>query len=121
MKTMAAKMAEKGDEIGTAIDLWTAVYENNQDTTVRDNAMKHLKSLRADMDIEELERRVQLYQERAGSLPATWADLVRTGILPGVPIDPSGAPYELRANGTVWVTDTEQMPFVGQGRLGKDR
>jgi hypothetical protein len=121
MKTMAARMAEKGDEIGTAIDLWKAVYENNQDTTVRDNALKHLKSLRADMDIEELEHRVQLYRERAGSLPATWTDLVRTGILPGIPIDPSGAPYELRPNGTVWVTDTEQMPFVGQGRLGRNR
>jgi tetratricopeptide (TPR) repeat protein len=120
MKVMAAKMAEKGDDRGTAIALWRAVYDNTQDKMVRETALKHIASLRADAAIEELERGVQIYRERAGSLPATWTDLVRSGLLPGVPVDPTGAPYELRPNGTVWVTNTKAMPFVGESRLGKE-
>lgn len=120
MKVMAARMAERGDDRNTALALWKVIYESNQDKMVRDTALQHMASLRADADIEELERRVQTYRERTGSLPATWSDLLRAGVLSTIPIDPTGTPYELRPNATVWVVNTKQMPFVGQSRLGKN-
>jgi hypothetical protein len=116
MKVMAARMAEHGDDRGTAVALWKEVYDTNKDKIVRDTALKHLRSLHADADIEQLERRVQLYRERTGSLPANWTDLARAGFLPGTPVDPTGVPYELMPNGTVWVSNTKPMPFVGESR-----
>jgi tetratricopeptide (TPR) repeat protein len=116
MKILAARMAEHAEDIGTAAALWKAVYETNKDKTVQETALKHLASLQADADIQELEKRVRIYRERTGSFPKTWSDLVRAGILPRVPLDPTGAPYELLPNGTVWVADSKQLPFVGESR-----
>jgi tetratricopeptide (TPR) repeat protein len=121
MKVMAARMAERGNDRDTAIALWQEVYDTNKDKMVRDTALKHLWSLHADADIEELERRVQSYRERTGSLPARWTDLVRAGVLPGIPIDPSGVPYELMPNGVVWVANAKAIPFVGESRSGRER
>jgi tetratricopeptide (TPR) repeat protein len=116
MKVMAARMAEHGDDIATAATLWKAVYDTNKDKNLRETALQHLASLQADADIQELEKRVRMYREQTGSLPKSWNDLVRAGILPRVPIDPTRAPYELLPNGTVWVADPKQLPFVGEIR-----
>jgi len=119
MKVMAARMAERGDEIDTAMTLWKAIYDTNWDRSVRDTASKHIASLRADADMQELQRRVQAYREKTGSLPANWSDLVRSGFLPGIPLDPTGAAYVLMPNGAIWVADTKPLPFVGQSWQGK--
>ena len=118
MRVMAARMAERSDDIATAFSLWKAVYDNNHDKMVRDSATKHMASLRAEADIQELQRGVQTYRDKTGSLPASWRDLVRAGILPGIPVDPSGAVYVLMPNGAVWVEDTKPMPFVGESFQG---
>lgn len=114
MRVMAAKMAENAEDIGTAITLWQGVYETTKDKMVRDTAVKHLDSLRADAGIAELERRIKLYQEKTGTLPETWADMVRAGLLRGIPLDPSGTPYELKPDGSVQVRDPGKFPFLGQ-------
>ena len=114
MRVMAAKMAENADDIGTAINLWQGVYQTTQDKMVRENAVKHIDSLRADVDIRELDRRVLFYRQKTGALPASWSDLIRAGLLRGTPLDPSGAPYKLRPDGSVWVQDPDAFPYVGQ-------
>jgi len=114
MRVMAAKMAENAEDIGTAITLWQGVFETTKDKMVRDTAVKHLDSLRADAGIAELERRIKLYQEKTGTLPETWADMVRVGLLRGIPLDPSGAPFELTPDGAVQVRDPGKFPFLGQ-------
>ena len=47
---------------------------------IKDNAAKHLISLRAEADMDELERRTKAYRERFGQNPAGWSDLVRAGL-----------------------------------------
>jgi tetratricopeptide (TPR) repeat protein len=118
MRIMAARMAERSNDIATAFSLWKAVYDNNHDKMVRDSATKHMASLRAEADIQELQRGVQTYRDKTGSLPTSWRDLVRAGILPGIPVDPSGAVYILMPNGAVWVEDTKAMPFIGESFQG---
>ncbi|HZU34117.1 MAG TPA: hypothetical protein VFB79_23605 [Candidatus Angelobacter sp.] len=112
MKVMAARMAEKGDDPATATYLWKTIYDTVQDHTVRDTAYQHLRSLRAESDIMELERRALAYQERKGAFPETWADLIHVGLLPGIPVDPDGQPYVLRLDGTVQVSDSSKFPYI---------
>jgi hypothetical protein len=114
MRVMAARMAEHGGDIATAIDLWVAVYNNDKDQNVRDNAVNHLLSLRADAGIEDLQRRVQAYRERTGALPRDWSGLVRAGFLSGIPLDPTGAPYKLMPDGAVRVQDPSKFRFLGE-------
>jgi len=115
MKTMAARMAERADDLSTALALWQAVYDTNPDKMVRDTAIGHIRSLQADAEIAELERRIQSYKERTGAMPTRWSDLVSAGLLPGVPLDPSGAPFKLMPGGAVQVEDPAQFPFLNQG------
>jgi tetratricopeptide (TPR) repeat protein len=112
MKVMAAKMAEHGDDRSTAIYLWKAVYDTSIDPQVKDTAVQHLTSLRAEEDIEKLEQRVKIYRERTGALPSRWLDMVRAGVLPGLPQDPNGAEYKLLPDGTVDVQDPSKYRFL---------
>jgi len=112
MKVMAARMAEKGEDAETAAYLWKTIYETTSDNIIKDNAAKHLISLRAEADMDELERRAKLYRERFGANPAGWSDLVRGGLLRGVPMDPNGVPYKLLPDGTVQVEDPSQYSYL---------
>ena len=114
MKVMAARMAEKADDIETAMALWNGVYENTVDKDVKKTALGHLQSLQADAGIMELERRVQFYRERTGSLPTGWPELIRAGLFRGIPLDPTGDPYKLLPNGKVEVTDANKYPYLGE-------
>lgn len=112
MKVMAARMAEHGDDRSTAVYLWKAVYDTSIDPQVKETAIQHLTSLRAEADIEQLEQRVKIYRERTGALPSRWLDMVRAGILPGLPQDPNGAEYKLLPNGAVDVQDPSKYRFL---------
>jgi tetratricopeptide (TPR) repeat protein len=112
MKVMAARMAEHGDDRSTAVYLWKAVYDTSIDPQVKDTAVQHLTSLRAEADIEQLEQRVKIYRESTGMLPSRWLDMVRAGVLPGLPQDPNGAEYKLLPNGKVDVQDPSKYRFL---------
>ncbi len=112
MKVMAARMAEKGEDAETAIYLWKTIYDTTSDNMIKDNAAKHLISLRAEADMAELERRTQAYRERFGANPADWSELVRAGLLRGIPMDPNGVPYKLQPNGAVQVEDPSQYSYL---------
>src|SRR5580765_843647 len=112
MKIMAARMAEKAYDPSTATYLWKTIFETTHDPTIKESAAKHLLSLRADSEMDELERRTQAYYERFKIYPEEWSDLVRAGLLRGIPVDPNGVPYKLRLDGTVQVEDPKQLPYL---------
>jgi tetratricopeptide (TPR) repeat protein len=112
MRVMAARMAEKGEDPGTAMYLWKTVYETNHDPTVKETASQHLLSIQADLEMDELERRTHAYEKHFGKLPEQWQDLIRVGLLRGIPTDPKGNPYKLRLDGTVQVENAKEFPFI---------
>jgi hypothetical protein len=115
MKVMAATMAQHAEEPGTAVEIWKRLYESSDDKMIRDNAEQHLTALRVDQNVRDLERRVQTYFEKTGGLPSNWYDLVRAGLLGGVPVDPLGSPYKLMPDGKVQVADPDKLPFITEG------
>lgn len=115
MKGMAARMAEKANDPNTAIYLWSRIYESVEDKMVRENALQHIAAAHVDLDVAELDRRIELFQQRNGHPPERWQDLVREGLLQGIPLDPTNRPYRLIANGTVEVEDPESLPFITRG------
>jgi len=117
MKVMAARMAEHADEPTTAAYLWKTIYDTTKDKEIKDTAEKHLLSLRVELELDELERRTKAYYERHGAYPEEWSDLIRAGLLRGVPVDPNGVPYQLRLDGTVQVADAKK--FIYLERHGK--
>jgi tetratricopeptide (TPR) repeat protein len=116
LKVMAARMAEKASDPATAIAMWKTIYDSSTNPSIRDTAVKHIDSLRADAQIAELSSRIAVYRQQAGSWPVRWADLIRAGLLPGVPLDPTNTPYILEAFGQIEVQNKKLLPFVGETR-----
>jgi hypothetical protein len=121
MNVMAARMAEHGKDITTSIALWEAVHETTTDKDVKQASEMHLNSLHAERDITELEKVVQSYRQHFGVPPANWADLVRARLLPGVPVDPMGKPYQLGHDGTVNVFDPGNYRYLGEWRSNMEQ
>jgi len=120
MKVMAARMAERSKDINTAMLLWQAISETTQDSNVKETARRHLVSLEADRDINELDRQIKIYRQRTGHSPSSWADLIRAGLLRGVPRTPYGDDYLLTEGGKVDVRDSTKYPYLGEWRYNME-
>ncbi len=114
LKVLAAAMAQHAGELGTARLLWMTTYETTPDAMIRDNALKHLRALRVDEDVTELDKLVAEFRQRTGREPTSIFELIQAGLLRGVPLDPLGHPYRL-VNGRVEVVDPDALPFVSKG------
>lgn len=99
MKTVAAAVAAKGGELRISQALWTDVYRNAANATVRQSAISHLAGIRAAEDIQMLNQKLASYAQRAGKPARSFEDLVSAGDLPGLPVDPTDVPYSLRRDG----------------------
>jgi hypothetical protein len=115
LKVLAAAMAQHAGEIQTARILWTTTYETTEDQMIRANAVKHLRALRVDEDIPQLEALIAEFKRRTGQPPASWASLINAGLLRGIPVDPLGHPYKLKPDGRIEVADPDSLPFINQG------
>jgi hypothetical protein len=115
MHVMAAAMRQRSGNINTARYLWTQILNNTENANIKENAVRHLASLRVDEDIEHLDPLLLAYRSRFGSDARSWQDLVSAGYLPGVPVDPTGAPYVLKGD-HVEVKDAGPFPFIERGR-----
>jgi len=114
MKVMAAALAQSGGEERTARYLWTNILHDTNDDLIRANAGKRLRALDSDDTVTVLQHYADLYTEQLGHAPQSWADMIASGHMRGVPRDPMGNPYLLR-NGHVEVQDPDNFPFITQG------
>ncbi|HEV3041731.1 MAG TPA: hypothetical protein VHA33_28460 [Candidatus Angelobacter sp.] len=115
MKVMAAEMAQHAGETSFAEEIWKRLYESTQDQMVKDNAQQHLAALSVEKLIEELDKRVEFFRQKTGQLPSSWYDLIRAGLLRGIPIDTAKNPLKLMPDGTIQVADPAKVPFLTKG------
>lgn len=115
MKIMAAQMATHAGDTQMAQMMWTTTYETSTDKQIRANAAAHLRALRVDQEVSALTTIVARYQNQTGQIPTSLAELVHAGVLRGIPVDPLGNPYKLASDGSVVVTDPDDLPFITQG------
>lgn len=122
VKLMAARIAQKGGSLETSRMIWSQLYESTSDPKIQENALKQIRSLKALMDELNLDDLVAAYRQRFGHNPAGMQDLVLAGLLRGVPVDPSGAPYVLGPDGrsklnpksTVVIIPPPKVPGAGK-------
>ena len=104
MEAMKAKLLSEGGSRSTAREIYTRMYEQSADEQVKDMARKHLMQLDSLDQRDGLRKLFAAYQTRTGKCPESWRELgqiFRTLKIPmdqaGSPLDPSGAPYVLKA------------------------
>lgn len=115
LKILAARMAEHAEEYSTARILWTATYESSKENEIRENAAEHLRSLKVDEDVTQLQAAVDRFAQNSGRPPVNLWEVVAAEHLAGIPLDPDGNPYELGANGQVRVQEPDDFPFLTKG------
>lgn len=115
LRVLAAQMAQHAGEINTAQMLWEAAYSTTNEPNLRKNAIAHLRALGVDRDITELEKLEAVYQQKNGRMPSSFQDLIRAGLIPGVPVDPDHTPYRMMADGRIEVQNLNNFPFVKKG------
>lgn len=96
LRSMAASTLAEGGDRRSSRQLWQQLYDTTDDTWVRNNAQLKLGQLSALDDIDALALVVRRFAEARGRPAAAWDELVAMRLLAGVPLDPSGTPYELR-------------------------
>jgi tetratricopeptide (TPR) repeat protein len=96
LRSMAASTLAEGGDRQSSRQLWRQLYETTDDTWVRNNAQLKLWQVDALDEIDALAAVVQRFALARGRPPADWSELVALRWLAGIPLDPSGTPYELR-------------------------
>jgi tetratricopeptide (TPR) repeat protein len=103
MKVMAAKIAAEGQSLETSYFLWRDIYQTATDKEVRENADKHLKIVKAQMDLRELDRLADEFEKQKKQRPTRMGDLVQAGMINVVPVDPEGFAYVFGPDGSAQV------------------
>jgi tetratricopeptide (TPR) repeat protein len=90
---VAAVLATGGDSTSARL-VWRALLDSEVEF-IRREAARRLMQLDAIDQIALLGQRTALFAQRFGGPPRVWSDVIRAGLLSGIPLDPTGAPYVL--------------------------
>ena len=115
LKIFAAQMAQHAGEYQTARMLWSATYQSTQDEQIKRNALRHLRALRVDEDVQRLQEGVTRFGERTGRLPSSMSELLAAEGIAGTPADPDGHPYKMTPEGRIEVRVPDDFPFATKG------
>lgn len=110
LRPLAAVTLAQGGNRTTARTLWTEIMRSQDADWLRNQATFRLDQLDAMDGIDLMERVVAQYRARVGTLPGSWLDLIRAGLLRGVPLDPASKPLHLDpATGKVTLDPTSPL------------
>lgn len=110
MVTTAGRALIKGGDRETARILWKAIFNLAETGQMRGNAEIHLQQLDALDEIDALIELAKQFQDQTGRFPGSWEEVVAAGLLPGIPVDPTGVPYALeRGDETVELSAESQL------------
>jgi len=95
MAGMAAVTLAQGGNRQSSRVLWQEMLRNPEAEWIAAQAKFRLAQLDALDQIEALEKVVTAYAKRTGTPPRDWSEVVRAGLLRGIPVDPERHPYRL--------------------------
>ena len=110
LTSLAANTQALGGNRASSRLLWSQMYETADNEWMRNEATRRLAQIDALDQIDLLSRVVEEYERATGRLPTAWDDLVATGALRGVPLDPAGYQY-LLAQRTGNIVVSPQSPL----------
>lgn len=115
LKIIAAQTAQHAGDFSTARMLWTATLESSRQSDIRRNALEHLRAIKVDEDVTNLQEAVDRFDQHVGRLPSGIAELAVAEHWPGIPIDPDGNPYQLSSVGRILVQNPDNFSFITKG------
>ncbi len=108
LQSLAANTLSEGGDRKSSRLMWQSIRESAEIDWLTNDAERRLTQLDALDQIDNL----QAALDRAGQRGLTvrdWQAAVRARLLPGIPVDPSGTPYEIDAQGRVQVSNRSPL------------
>jgi hypothetical protein len=97
---LAARLHVQADDPQLALEFITRVYEATTDEGLKVKLEIRIKEVMIERDLMAMKRAVERYQVRHGSRPERLSQLVETGILKHIPLEPFGGTYTLDSETT---------------------
>jgi tetratricopeptide (TPR) repeat protein len=98
LRSLAATTLAKGGDHAASRLLWQQLAETANNEYARNAARVKLQQLDAIEIIDKLQKGIDAFAARRGVPVNGWNEVIAAGLIPGVPLDPAGVPYELSAS-----------------------
>jgi tetratricopeptide (TPR) repeat protein len=121
LRSLAATTLAKGGDRSASRLLWRQLAETANNEYARNAAVLKLKQLDAIEIIEKLQKGIDAFSARRGTPVTSWNELIAARLIPGVPLDPAGVPYQLDSSSHVTVSEQSPLfplPFEPAARTG---
>jgi len=109
LRSLAASTLAIGGDRRSSRVMWEAIRQSADNEWLRQDAERRLRQLVALDGIDQLQPRLDEFAHRSGRPPADWAELVRAGLLRGIPLDPAGTPYQIAPGGRVRLSERSPL------------
>jgi len=113
---LASRMLSEAREPEAALALLETILRQENDPARRAVLERRIREVTVERDLQALERAVESYREKMGAVPRELSDLVRAGILSGIPEEPTGGRYLMDPGGKVRSDRVSQRLRVFQSR-----
>jgi tetratricopeptide (TPR) repeat protein len=117
MAPLAAVTLAQGGNRAASRQMWQHVAQTETDEWFRNEAARRLQQLDALDQLDALNGLLVKYRAQAGRDATHWSDLVRAGLLRGVPHDPSGLPYRIDGASAAVDPGSRLLPLPNAARL----
>ena len=102
LKLLVPRLYAESGKIDLAIAVTYEELKREKDESVRRELKRRLRALLA---IKELDRAIRIYRKRFGKCPSALQDLVNSGIIRTIPVDPYGGKFYIdKKRCVVWTT-----------------
>lgn len=109
LQSLAANTLTQGGDRRSSRLMWESIRESTEIDWLRRDAERRLLQLQALDDIDALQRLLDEVAKRGLAVGSDWSQLVERRILPAVPADPGGTPYEIGADGRVRLSERSTL------------
>ena len=92
LSSLAATTSLKGGDLASAETIFSELAQA-QESYLQQAAQRGLAQVAAIRAIQELEGLIDRFNRNHGRYPFSWDDVIRAGLLPGLPADSTGAPF----------------------------
>ncbi len=109
LKPLAATTLAQGGDRQSSRTMWQAILQTADIDWLRQQAERRLLQLKALDEMDVIQSRLDRLAGLRGVPPGDWQTVVRAGVFPGPPLDPSGRQYELTSDGHVRVSQSSPL------------
>jgi hypothetical protein len=107
LRSLAATTLAQGGDRESSRAMWSAILQTSEIEWIRKDAQRRLLQLQALDAVDVLQRVADEYSRRSGA-GADWRAMVGARVLRGIPLDPTGVPFDL-TNGRVQLSKSSLL------------